>query len=333
MYIDDISLIGATSDNYVFGDSFEPEYMFVPQYGSNSIKVFQRTTNSADFTFVGETVLGTPVGAANGPVHPNAVAFARDGGLWVLDDNNSMLWRYTQTSILTGVGVTPTAHVGPTGKGGLYDLAFFGDNAYVSSDSGILKYPTASMTAGTNPAPTVFNTTGGLPVGLAFDAQSRLWICNYGTPGNLVRMSNLSTGAIDVTISGNNINNAEGLAFDEYDSLWVGDNIEPTMYAYGSSQFTASGSPAPIGQINTFDAGPNGSSGFVGGIEFDRHGDVRVNYEYDQSVRAYTATAAPWTSAPYTSYSSSELHALVGATVDPGRGGIAIWPVPHTVHR
>jgi len=24
---------------------------------------------------------------------------------------------------------------------------------------------------------------------------------------------------------------------------------------------------------------------------------------------------------------------LPNATTDPGRGGIAIWPVPHTVHR
>ncbi|MEO7324114.1 MAG: hypothetical protein ABIW82_04720, partial [Dokdonella sp.] len=89
----------------------------------------------------------------------------------------------------------------------------------------------------------------------------------------------------------------------------------------------------PIGQINMPDAGPNGSSGFAGGIAFDRRGDIRVNYEYDKSVRAYVVTAAPWIGPNYTSYTSMELTALVNATSDPGRGGIAIWPVPSTVHR
>ncbi len=157
-----------------------------------------------------------------------------------------MLWRYTLQSILSDANPAPTTHVGPTGKGGLYDLAFFGDYAYVSSDSGILKYSVAAMTA----APVVLSDPGATPVGLAFDTQGRLWICNYGVPGNLVRMSNLSTGAIDVTISGSNINNAEGLSFDEYGSLWVGDNNEPTLYGYGSWQLSSSGSPTPVGQIN-----------------------------------------------------------------------------------
>src|SRR5262249_49120514 len=152
-----------------------------------------------------------------------------DGGVWVVDEANSMLWRYTLDSIVTGAGVAPTAHVGPTGEGGLYDLAFFGDYAYVSSDNGILKYSTAAMTAGTNPAPAGPFDSGGLPVGLAFDAQGQLWICNYGTPGNLVRMN--AAGGIDVTISGAVIDNAEGLSFDEFGSLWVADNNEPTLYA------------------------------------------------------------------------------------------------------
>jgi len=331
MYIDDISFIAAASDNYIFGDSLEPEYMFVPQYGNNSIKVYQRTTNTADFTFVREAPLGAGV-------KPNAVSFAPDGGLWVVDDGSARLRRYTLQSILGDPNPAPTVSVGPVGNASsIFDLAFFGSYGYVSqSDFGatnqILKFALSNLNAGNNVSTSLTNAGVSVPVCLAFDTQGRLWICNYGTPGSLVRMSNLSTGAIDVTISGNNINNAEGLAFDEYGSLWIGDNIEPTMYAYGSSQLGATGSPTPIGQINTFDAGPNGSSGFVGGIAFDRHGDVRVNYEYDQSVRAYKATAAPWSSGAYTSYTSSELHSLAGATVDPGRGGIAIWPRPHTLH-
>lgn len=340
LYIDDVSLVasgGASADNYLFGDSFEPEYMFVPQFNNSSIKVYQRTTNSANFVFVREAPLGQPAGAGVS-IRPNAVAFAPDGGLWVVDSGggdpgNSMLWRYTLQSMLTDANPAPAVHIGPTAGGGLYDLAFYGSNGYVSSDSGVLKFPLSSLNAGGNPAPAVLSSgAGATPVGLAFDTQGRLWVCNivnYNVTGNTVRMT--TTGTIEVTLS-NNIINPEGIAFDEYGSLWVGRNQGPTLYGFGSSQITASGTPTPIGQIDTYDVGPNGSSGFAGGIAFDRHGDMRVNYEYDQSVRAYTVTAAP-SGGPYTSYTTTELTPLSGATTDPGRGGIAIWPVPHTVHR
>jgi hypothetical protein len=330
MYFDDVLLIGAASGtNYIFGDSFEPEYMFVPQYnqgGTGAIKVYQRTTNTSDFTLVNTATL--PANA-----NPNAVSIAKDGGLWVVDDGNHKLLRFTLQSVVSTTNPALTASVGPVaGSPGLYDLAFYGDNAYVSSDNGILKYPVAAMTANTNPVPTTLSSAG-TPVGLAFDAQAHLWICNYGIPGNLVRMT--TAGTIEVTINYGNIIDAEGLAFDEYGSLWFGNNSDNTLYGFGSQQITASGSPNPIGQINTPFGVPIGAvhpTGYAGGIIFDRRGDVRVNYEYDYTVRGYTATATPW-SGPYTSYTSTELSVLSNATTDPGRGGIAIWPVPHTVHR
>ena len=323
LYFDDVSLVSATAQNYIFGDSFEPEYMFVPQYTNGSIKVFQRAPNTTNFSAVPVNEAFLPAGGA-----ANAVAFAPDGGVWVVDDGASKLLRFTLASMIGSPNPAPSASVS-IAHGGLYDLAFFGTDGYVSSDDGVLKYTLAQLNAGGSPAPTVLNS-GGIPVGLAFDAQGRMWICNYGTPGNLVRMT--TSGTIEVTVSGNNINNAEGLAFDEFGSLWVADNIEPTLYGYGASQIGSNGSPTPIGQINTYDAGPNGSSGFGGGLIFDRRGDARLNYEYDQTVRAYLVTAMPW-SGPYTSYTSTELTALGSATTDPGRGGIAIWPVPSTVHR
>lgn len=329
MYFDDVTLVSANSaaaGNYIFGDSFEPEYLLVPQYnqgGTGSINVYQRTTNTTPFAFLHATAL--PPNA-----NPNALAFAPDGSVWVVDDGNRKLLRFDRASVLGGTIPTLLTVVTASAYGSLYDLAFFGTDAYVSSDNGVLKYSLASLNVGGTPVPTVLGS-GGTPVGLAFDAQGRLWICNYGAPGNLVRMT--TAGTIEVTIAGNNINNAEGLAFDEFGSLWVADNVAPVMYGYGSSQIAADGSPSPIGQINTPDgAGHPGFTGYAGGIAFDRRGDMRVNYEYDYSVRAYTATATPW-SGPYTSYTSTELTALSNATTDPGRGGVAIWPVPHTIHR
>jgi len=233
--------------------------------------------------------------------------------------------------VLTGANPTPTATVTVGGVDGLYDLAFYGDSAYLSLDSGVFKYALTTINASGNTHSTL--AAGNAPVGLAFDAQGNLWFCNYGIPGNLVRMT--TTGTVQVIISYGNIIDAEGLAFDEYGSLWFGNNSDNTLYGFGSQQITASGSPNPIGQINTPSGVPIGGghpTGYAGGIIFDRRGDVRVNYEYDYTVRAYTITASP-SSGPYTSYTSSELTMLSNATTDPGRGGIAIWPVPHTVHR
>lgn len=335
MYFDDVTLVGASSTpsgNYIFGDSFEPEYMFVPQYVNNSVRVYQRTTNTTDFVFINEASLGATV-------QPNAVAIAPDGEVWVLDTGaTKRLLRYGVQALVTSANPAADVTVGALGAnaGDVFDIAFFGAYAYVSqSDFGgtnrILKFALSDLNAGNNISTNLTDAGLSVPVGLAFDDQGRLWICNYGTPGNLVRMT--TAGTVDVTISGNNINNAEGLAFDEFGSLWVGDNQEPTMYAYGSSQITSNGSPVPIGQINMPDPAINpGHTGFVGGIAIDRRGDLRANYENDYAIDGFTATAMPW-NGPYTSYTSSPLTALTNATTDPGRGGIAIWPVPLTVRR
>ncbi|MEO8804365.1 MAG: hypothetical protein ABI304_12640 [Rudaea sp.] len=347
MFIDDVTLIGASSSggsgNYLFGSSFEPEYMFVPQYNlatSGSIKVYLRTTNTANFTFVREA----PLGAGT---HPNAVSFAPDGGLWVVDDGSASLRRYSLQSMLADANPAPTVSVGPVGDGSsIFDLAFFGAYGYVSqsnfgSANQILKFTLANLNAGANVSTSLTNAALHVPTGLTFDAQGHLWIANdnNGSPGTLVRMSAPSVNAaIDVTISnaagGHAINGAEGLGFDEFGTLWVGDNAEPTLYGFAAQQLTATGNPTPIGQIDMPTPAPNHAfTGYVGGIAFDRRGDVRINYEYDYTVRAFTATAGPWSGPSYTSYTSAELTALSDATADPGRGGIAIWPVPHTVHR
>jgi hypothetical protein len=334
VYFDEVSLVPVSAQNYIFGDSLEPEYMFVPQFANNSIRVYQRTTNTTDFAFVNEASLGASV-------QPNAVAIAPDGEVWVLDTGaTKRLLRYTVQALVSSA--SPAADVTVSGLGAsagdVFDVAFSGGYAYVSqSDFGatnrILKFALSDLNSGNNISTNLTNANLSVPVALAFDDQGRLWICNYGSPGTLVRMNDIATGAVDVVITGAYMDNAEGLSFDEYGTLWVGDNNEPTIYGYGSTQITASGNPVPIGTINMPTPGGHpGFTGYVGGIRFDRHGDVRANYEYDYSVRAFTATATPW-GGPYTAYTSSELTPLAGATTDPGRGGIAIWPVPSTVHR
>ncbi len=335
LYIDDVSLVApssAPSANYIFGDSFEPEYMLVPQYTSNSINVYQRNTNTTDFSYVRTATLAASI-------KPNSLSFAPDGNLWVVDDGNSQMLRYSLQSILTGANpVAASVSHSAAGFGGLYDMAFFGDYAYVASDGGIIKFATFDLNNQIANAPTQFNSASlSTPAGLAFDAQGRLWICNNGN-SSAVRMNNLNTGNIDVTLTDAAVGarhamiSSEGVAFDEYGSLWVGNNFEPTISAYADTQLNASGSPTPVYHIDfapalgSGDIGAAHPTGYVGGIAFDRRGDVRANYEYDYSVQAYTVSGG-------LAYTGALLTALSNATTDPGRGGIAIWPVPSTLHR
>jgi hypothetical protein len=342
MYFDDVSLVAAAAasgQNYLFGDSFEPEYMFVPQYTSGSIKVYQRAANTANFSFVRTAILAAGI-------KPNSLAFAPDGNLWVVDDANSQLLRYSLQSILTGTNPLAADRThSAAGNGGLYDLAFFGTYAYVASDSGILKFAISDLNAGIANAPTQFSASLNVPAGLSFDTQGRLWICNNGN-STAVRMDNLSTGHIDKILSDAAVGgrqamvSSEGVGFDEFGSLWVGNNNEPTISAYNDAQINdgvLSTNPTPVYQIDiapglgSGDIGAVHPTGYVGGIAFDRHGDVRANYEYDYTVQAYTLSAAP-SGGGYAAYAGTALPVLTNATTDPGRGGIAFWPVPSTLH-
>ena len=344
LYFDDVSLVGASAasgQNYLFGDSFEPEYMFVPQFQNHSVRVYQRATNSSIFTFVNEAGLGAAV-------MPNAVAFAPDGNLWVLDDGATRrLLRYTMSSIVSSASPVASVTVGALGAnaGEVFDVEFNGSYAYVSqSDFGatnrILKFLISDLNAGNNTSTNLTDASLSVPAGLAFDAQGRLWICNYNGGGSptIVRM-NASTGAVDkigtsVAVGTRaSLSNPEGLAFDAYGNLWVGNNGEPTLSVYTSAQIANAGFGAtvPTYQIDSGDAAAG--SGFVGGIAFDRRGDLRLNFENDLSVRGYSISASPDGSGGYDTYSSVALAPIANATTDPGRGGIAIWPVPGTVHR
>jgi sugar lactone lactonase YvrE len=353
IYFDDVMLVGPTSQqatqNSIFADSFEPELLFVPQYATNSIKVYQHVTNPApgtpDFTLLHTAPLAVGI-------KPNALAFSPDGNLWVVDDGAESLLRYTQQAILNDANPIPDIVIGPVGNGNsIIGMAFFGAYAYVAqTDFGatnrVLKFAVADLAAGNNVSTALTNANLATPAGLAFDAQGRLWITNNGN-NTVVRMSNTSTGAVDKigtnTSVGarNSLNNIEGVAFDQYGSLWVGNNGEPTISAYADWQLNdaAFGATVPVYQL---DIAPGvtvpamGHTGFVGGLAFDRNGNQWSNYEDTYSVLEYALTSFPrgggmpgvgsYTSTPEPILGNNDV------TTDPGFGGIAFWPVPNTLH-
>ena len=343
MYFDDVTLVAAgsaPSGNSIFADSFEPEYLFVPQYTSHSIKVYQRVINpgvNPQFTLVNTAALGAGVS-------PNAVAVAPDGNLWVVDDATASLRRYSLANLVGSTSPVADKVVGPVGSGAsIFDMAFFGTTAYVSqSDFGatnqILKFALSNLNAGTNTSTSLTNAGVAVPVALAFDPQGRLWVASFGN--NTIARMNTSTGAIDksiATVTADVFKDLEGLAFDQYGSLWVGNNGVPSVVAYTAAQLNAAGvgtSADPDYQIALSMANPHAGAptGFAGGIAFDRNGSLWINYEFSLSVLEY-ALASAHAPPGAGDYSTTLLPQLSSATTDPGRGGIAFWPVPSTVHR
>jgi len=357
MYFDDVALIPAAAaptavQNAIFADSFEPEYMLVPQFGSFSngfndpsvgsgiVKVYQRTVGTNNFILAKSATVGG---------HPNGIAFAPDGNVWVLDGVDAHLRRYTLQALLSaGVPtVAPDKDVGPVGNGsGIFEMAFFGDYAYVSqSDFGatnqILKFSIANLNAQNNTS-TVLASGGFLsvPAGLAFDAYGMLWIANDGN-STVLRMNPTTGSIVNNDVNSHSLSTAEGLAFDQYGSLWVGNNGSFVLPVFADWQLNGANFSAemPIYQITTPSAsphpGPGGVTGEAGGLAFDHLGYLWANYEYSWSVLGYSLESLPRGGAlpGVGNYTSAALPTLSNATTDPGHGGIAFWPVPSTIHR
>lgn len=349
MYLDDISLVGSGGGgprtDSIFADSFETEYLLVPQYdvayaGDNggALQVFARvpgaTAGSPRFAYAATVELASTHSM-------NAVSFAPDGRLWAIYSHLGRLDRYERNDVLSGSLLAFSAvqtDLASCGSGDVFDLAFFGSNAYVTRGFGghqICRYAISALNGGGTPAPTLLgdNNVLSTPVGLAFDAQGMLWISSYDNQ-SIVRM-NPGTGHIDKSITHTSLGGSEGLAFDAFGSLWIGSNDSPTIAVYSAAQLAAAGigaTTAPLYHIDTGGTPHAGTpSGYVGGIAFDSRGDLWAGYEYSLSVLGYSLLPST-TAGGVSGYVAAPLPPLGSATTDPGRAGIAFWPRPPTLH-
>ena len=340
LYLDQIELLGA---NAIFSDGFDPppgpELLFVPQYNSGSLRIYQRDEGSFSLLRIAPLPAGTLA---------NALAFAPDGKLWVLDNGAAQkrLLRFDRQELIDLPKAVPEVIIAPVGgnAGEVFDLAFFGDFLFVSlSDFGaahrIVRYATSDLGASGNPAFTAL-TAGSLsiPAGLEFDEFGRLWISNYGN--HTLQRMNASTGAIQrmalsVAVGARaSLSAPEGLAFDRDGTLWVGNNGQPTISGYAAWQLDDAGlgSDAPVHLIDINPALNEGNT--VGGLVFDRDGDLWANYQKTFAVLEYILIPGP---RPGGDPGVGSYVSIAGQTLDagsefPGFGGLAIWPIPATTH-
>jgi sugar lactone lactonase YvrE len=342
VYLDDISLLEANVFSSSFEDGDGAELMFVPQYNPHAIRIYHN--GPSGFVFQRTASLG-------GTIQPNALAFDPSGKLWVVDNNGGgqrRLLRYSRDSLLNAATPLPEVTISPIGgaNGDIFDMAFFGASLYVSQSNfgavnQVLRYSLSSVAASGSPAAAAtYNTNLNIPAGLAFDRLGRLWISNNGN-NTLVRLSDAGVvewigGNRPVGAARNALNNPEGLAFDAFDGLWVGNNGEPTITVYANWQtnFFGTGATDPVSQIDINPALFAGDT--VGGLAFDAGGRMWANYQKTLQVLQYQLTPSPRVGGnpgDVGSYTSTPGQALNNGSSFPGFGGIAIWPVPDTLHR
>jgi len=335
LHVDDIALLGPeAAADAIFASTFEageqPIWMFVPQYSRNSLRIYRQSGEA--WSFVREAPLGAGV-------QPNAVAFDPNGKLWVANSGvaTRSLRRYSRQALLNEANPAPEVEIGPVngGIGDIFALAFHGDSLFVSQGfSGVnhvLRYALADLGVSGNPAPVqAYSQSLNVPAGLAFDAAGKLWISNYGN-NTLVRMS--LAGAAEWVASSaavgplNSLNLPEGLAFDAEGSLWAGNNGESSISVYSAAQLAASGASAPV-PLQMIDIDPMQVGGdAVGGLAIDAEGRLWANYQKTDSVLGYALQPLPGGG-----YQIDALPPIAGGASFPGFGGLAIWPVPPTLH-
>ncbi|MEO8672576.1 MAG: hypothetical protein ABI411_14755 [Tahibacter sp.] len=327
---------GTPSEDAIFQSSFESSFLYVPQYATASVRVYQNDGTGYIFSHSVTLAAG---------VQPNAIAFAPDGKLWVLDNSQKKLLRYSRASFAAAGAASAEVNITVgAAAGDVFDLAFHDTSVYVSQSNfgatnRVLRYAISDLAASGSPAAiNTYTSNLNVPAGVAFDALGKLWINNYGS-NKLVRINTASGTAewIGSTAgtpnSRNSLNQPEGIAFDAHDTLWVGNNGEPTISGYSSLQLAGSGSFAPV-PLYQIDINPAlFAGGTVGGLGFDPRGRLWANYEKTLTVLQYVLVATESSPGVVSAYQHTSATPLAAATTDPGFGGMAIFPVPATLHR
>lgn len=331
VFIDEISLLDESGNppvDVLFADGFEGDagpapqssWLYAPQWGSNSIKVYH--SNGGNYQLVNTASL--PAGTS-----PNAVAFDNTGKLWVVGEHRRLL-RYAREDVTTQAAPAYEVSVTPTGNGSYFQMAFWGNNAYISnSDFGgtnqVLRVPLATLNAGGTPVPAQTFTNGNfsVPAGLAFDTQGKLWISHYN--GHRITRLNVGNSSVERTIESVNVGDEvslsapEGMAFNAVGDLFVGNNGLPSYVRYNTAVLNGAGNNPSSLTVVSQNGGPT-PPGFLGGLAIDGNGNLWFNYQRELQIREFRANGPAG-------------QTINNATTDPGFGGIALWPVPATLHR
>jgi sugar lactone lactonase YvrE len=236
------------------------------------------------------------------------------GRAWLArtEDDGPVLSGFDGDDLLETGAPTPAVSVGR--ESGMWEgVAFDTDgNAWVAryrDGTRLVRFPAGALATSGSIVPDVVIEGGdplvlGGAVGLAFDAAGGLWVAGFDS-NTLVRYapSQLSasgspTPAIVVSAMAGSVSRPTGLAFDAAGALWVANQGNDSVVAFGSAKLGASGTPAPDVVITS-------TSGRLLGpfdVAFDRNGSLWVSalwsglvrYEAEQLSTGGSPTPSAW---------------------------------------
>lgn len=231
--------------------------LWVSDWDANKLSKYTPDQLLSSGTPTAEVVIST---SNNSLRNPTALAFDKEGSLWVTNRGNATIVKYRADQLATTGSPKPAVILsddgsgnlsGPTGiafdkNGGLWFSNYFSQSLYNFSSPNTL-----SGAVNTSPDVILSTTITGdtsidAPSSLAFDKDGNLWVSNNGL-NNLVKftpeqLSSSGTPVPAVTLSG--LSGPGGLAFDAGGNLWV-SNSSSTVVKFAAATLATTGSPTP----------------------------------------------------------------------------------------
>ena len=273
------------------------------------------------------TILTTP---SAGLETVSAMAFADDGTLWVVSQDDSLLLGFAPGTLASSGAraasvVISSNHGSLSGPTGLaFDRA--GQLWVANPGNGTLvRFQPEQLTASGAPAPKVVLSGFGHPTGIAIDRVGGLWFTDKATNAvsRLTFGELATTGTPQPTVGIQSVNNSlsgpSGIAIDSAGTLWVANGQNATVVGYAFEQLRDSGFTVP--RVTITSSGP-GSLFVPVGLAFDRTGSlwvININGELEKFTHDQLAVSGAPVPAAHLR--------IVGRALC---WGVAFWPKPES---
>jgi len=270
--------------------------------------------------YLGTVTGSTTVNAGQADtVAVNYTAVPGSGALWVVNlpgagAPNTIL-SYASSQLLSSATVSPTT-VLTTQTATVRNAGIaidYSGNLWVSDGDAntVSEYLAAQLATSANPTPavTISSNAGSLngPAGLAFDWAGNLWVANSGN-NTLVRYTVTQLqGAVSpvpfVTLIDTLPNSLAGwgLAFDQFNNLWVTNPTLSTVVEFSAGQLSASSRTAPTVTLAANAGSLNGPLG----LAFDASGNLWVVNSGSGTVAEFTELTSSGSPVPAVTLSAA----------------------------
>jgi sugar lactone lactonase YvrE len=271
------------------------------------------------------TIITTP---SAGLETVSAMAFADDGTLWVVSQDDSLLLGFAPGALSSSGPQSASVVIssnhgslsGPTGIA--FDRA--GQLWVANPGNGTLvRFQPEQLIASGAPTPRVILSGFGHPTGIAIDRVGGLWFTDRAanTVSRLTFGELATTGTPQPTVGIQSVNNSlsgpSGLAIDSAGTLWVANGQNATVVGYAFEQLRDSGATVP--HVTITSSGP-GSLFIPVGLAFDSTGTLWV-INIDGEIEKFTSGQLAASGAPVP---AAHLRIFGRALF----WGAAFWPKP-----